>query len=635
VLDQTIQDVPGLAHDLAGAHGGETGFVYEHAIKGFALKLPPAAVEGLAHNPHVISIEPDHPAQIYSVTASSQSSPASWGLDRIDQSDLPLDDASTFNNSGAGINIYVIDSGIRISHHDFGGRAAYVPSAENGNFVGDGHGSAEDCYGHGTGVAAVAAGNAHGVAKGADVWALRVLDCEGDGYASMALAAVDWITANGQLPGVVNMSLGFPDSPALAAGVANSAAVGFVYTAASGNFIVPQDACELTPANVPGVITVGATDASDQEASWSGWGTCVSLLAPGVGITTASNSGDDATIVTSGTSQAAPHVAGAAALYLTEHPGASAFDVLNGIAISASPGRITLHGFSDQGGTPNRLLHSNFLPPPPNVAPTAVMNPMCTTSECTFSGSASTDSDGWVVGHQWDFGDGFADAGESVSHQYAESGTYTVSLTVVDDDGAEHTVTQDLVVEVINEAPLAALAFCSNEVTVTSDGPRDREMENEADGANAGLQFSFDASASSEKDGTIARYLWDFGDGDIASGVRADHTYDQEGIYTVTLTVVDNRGQPETATTVIAAVAEGGGDGITLGAEWLGADVDLQWTGARFPRVRVIRDGSQIATVGNEGSYRDRPSPGSGVVSYRVCDVIGPDGSKDDPSSIE
>jgi subtilisin family serine protease len=447
VFKSDVQDPSGAASGLALSQKGTLHHVYESAIRGCSVTLPDGAVEALLKDPRVASIEPDRPVQIFDPPAAAQVSSPSWGLDRVDQTDLPLDNSFSFEGTGAGVNIYVIDSGIELSHADFGGRAQYVHNwYNNGNFHHDGQEDADDCYGHGTPVAAVAAGSEYGIAKEATIWALRVLDCNGIGHVSHAMAAVDWITRFGELPGVVNMSLGYADSPHLREAVENSIAAGFVYVVASANSMVPMDACTVSPANAPSAITVGATDALDDEAYWSNYGTCVDLLAPGTAILSASHLGGHATVTRSGTSMAAPHVAGTIALYLEAYPDATPADVAEMIAVQATPGRIGLHSFSQGGGTPNLLLYSAL---PPNQPPTARIRPVCsrTLLLCTFSGRLSVDTDGSIASYLWDFGDGGTASGRSAAHEYATEGVYTVTLTVIDDDGASDVTTVDIEVD--------------------------------------------------------------------------------------------------------------------------------------------------------------------------------------------
>jgi subtilisin family serine protease len=349
----------------AQGSGGRIDREFGHAIKGFAATLTPQAVEALRRQPRVLSIEPD-----YEVQATGVQLPApSWGLDRIDQLALPLNTIYNYGATGAGVTVYVIDSGIRATHTDFGGRVAGGFTAVN-----DGVGTG-DCNGHGTHVAGTIGGATYGVAKDVRLVPVRVLDCKGAGTTSAAIAGIDWVTANRSTPAVVNMSLGGPASPALDTAVANAIAAGITFVIAAGNSNV--DACPSSPARVPAAITVGATTITDARASFSNFGSCLDLFAPGNNITSTGNANDIATAVMSGTSMASPHVAGAAALFLQMVPGAlpaAVRDALTGAAIKNVVGSAGLD-------SPNVLLFNGLVagvqpapsqPPPANLAPVAV-----------------------------------------------------------------------------------------------------------------------------------------------------------------------------------------------------------------------------------------------------------------------
>lgn len=447
VFDPGVQDPPGLARQLVAAHGGQLRFTYTHALRGFAADLPDAAVAALRTNPNVAYVEPDAPVQLF----DTQTNPP-WGLDRIDQRDLPLSGTYTYNNTGSGTNVYIFDTGVRRTHNDFGGRVQYVPNGSNGNFVGDAHGSAEDCHGHGTHVAGTAAGSTYGVAKGAPIWAARVVNCQGGGQVSMAIAAVDWATANALRPAVVNMSLGYGDVQSLRTAVENSIAAGVNYAVAAGNgdFLGrPLNACNESPAGAPNANTIGATSSNDSEASFSNYGPCVDILAPGVGVLSAWYTSNTATNTISGTSMATPHVAGAIALYLTANPAASPAQVSQALTDNASLNTINLHSRSASNGTPNRFLYTAFIGgggEPQNQAPNAAFTFTCTDLSCSFDGSGSSDSDGAIVSHAWTFGDGTTGSGATVDKTYATGGTFTVTLTVTDDDGATGNASQNVTV---------------------------------------------------------------------------------------------------------------------------------------------------------------------------------------------
>ena len=369
VFEESVRDVPGLARQLAAAHGRAPIFTYERTIKGFAAELPQAAAEAIARNPNVAYVEQDRV-----VRASATQTGATWGLDRADQRSLPLSGTYEYTRTGAGVTVYIVDTGLRFDHVEFGGRAISGYDAVDG-------GSADDCNGHGTHVAGTVGGTSYGVAKDVRLVGVRVLDCAGSGTMSGVIAGIDWVTANHVKPAVANLSLGGGASTALDDAVRRSIATGITYAIAAGNDAT--DACWASPARVSEAITVGATTSSDARASYSNYGSCLDLFAPGSGITSAWHTGTSVTATISGTSMATPHVAGVAALHLQGTPSASPSAVRDAIVGGATTNLVSGAGT----GSPNRLLFA-LLASETSTTPTAPCT-SCTAYSGSLSGSGA------------------------------------------------------------------------------------------------------------------------------------------------------------------------------------------------------------------------------------------------------
>ena len=339
------------AAQLAADYGGHIVSVYEHALEGFSVEISDAGARALARDTRVGSVYEDGVVRL----AQTQS-PAPWDLDRIDQATLPLDNAFTVDSTGASVHAYVIDSGIRTSHAEFGGRATVGTDA-----VGDGW-NGQDCNGHGTMVAGLAGGTTYGVAKQASIVSVRVIGCGGTGDYSQVIAGVDWVTAHAVQPAVANMSLEGSPYPPLEAAISNSIASGVAYAVAAGNS--GADACASSPALVPEAITVAATDANDQRPSWSNFGSCIDLFAPGVAVTSATKTTDTSSGSGNGTSFATPIVTGIAALVRDESPTLTPDAVATAIVDASSAGVVVNPG----SNSPNRLARVVATPTAPPVS---------------------------------------------------------------------------------------------------------------------------------------------------------------------------------------------------------------------------------------------------------------------------
>ncbi|MCE4944139.1 MULTISPECIES: S8 family peptidase [Streptomyces] len=328
--------------DLASKYGGKVKRTFTSALDGFSTTgLSSEDAKRLAADPAVDKVVQNHTFH----TDGTQDNPPSWGLDRIDQADTKGDGKYNYPDSaGDGVTAYVIDTGIHISHKDFGGRASYGFNAI------DNSDKAEDDNGHGTHVSGTIGGTAHGVAKKVKLVAVKVLDGQGSGTTEQVVAGIDWVTKNHKGPSVANMSLGGGADEALDAAVKKAIDSGVTFGVAAGN--ESTDAGQGSPARVKEAITVASSTKDDQQSDFSNYGSVVDLYAPGSDITSDWNNSDDATKTISGTSMATPHVVGAAAVYLADHKDAKPADVEKALTDGATPDKISNPG----QGTPNKLL---------------------------------------------------------------------------------------------------------------------------------------------------------------------------------------------------------------------------------------------------------------------------------------
>jgi subtilisin family serine protease/N-acetylneuraminic acid mutarotase len=351
VLRKGGEDARSLAGAVAARHGGQLKVkrVYRAALRGMAVEIPDSLAAALRQDPSVEYIEPNQVVRAWETVVQPG---ATYGIDRVDQRNLPLSGTYSYASDGEGVRVYIIDTGINFGHSEFGGRA--LPGTDA---IFPGNGGA-DCNGHGTHVAGTVGGTTYGVAKKVRLYSVRVLNCSGSGDVFSVVDGIDWVTANRVLPAIANMSLGANGfSPTINEAVENSIRSGVTYVVAAGNS--HDDACIYSPSSVFPAIVVGASDRTDQYAYFSNIGSCVDLAAPGVNITSAWIGSTDATTTISGTSMATPHTAGAAALYLSLKPGAPPGDVATALQTNATSGVLT----SVPTGTQNRLLYTGFIAP--------------------------------------------------------------------------------------------------------------------------------------------------------------------------------------------------------------------------------------------------------------------------------
>jgi subtilisin family serine protease len=444
VLRSDVEDVPAAA----AASGAAVLARWDKALKGYAVRANAGQLRALRADPRVAFVEPN--ARVSKI--ATQSPTPSWGLDRIDQRNLPLNNSYTYANTGTGVHAYIIDTGIRPTHTEFTGRIG------NGfTSINDGNGT-NDCDGHGTHVSGTVGGTVHGVAKGVTLHPVRVLDCTGSGTWTGVINGINWVAANRQLPAVANMSLGGSFNSAVNTATDGLIAAGVFTAVASGNS--SANACNYSPASTANAMTVNSTTNTDARSSFSNFGTCTDIFAPGSSIVSAYNTSNTATAVLSGTSMASPHVAGAGALYLFANPTHTPAQVDAALKNNATLNLVTNPGT----GSPNRLLYMGFIGggpsnQPPQANYTVTCQSAVTPSYCILDGTSSTDDNGLGnLSFAWTNDGGRpSKTGQTTKFFWSSPGgypnTFNVTLTVTDGGGLSHAITKQVVIPPVGAPP--------------------------------------------------------------------------------------------------------------------------------------------------------------------------------------
>ena len=382
---------------VAARHAGTIGRVFTSALNGFEVSMPEKAARRLAADPAVAYVQRNGTMQVDPGVLGTQPNPPSWGLDRIDQRNLPLDSSYTYPNTAANVHAYILSTGIRTTHVDFGGRAIH------GRDTVDNDNDATDCNGHGTAVAGIVGASTYGVAKNVTLVGVRMLNCAGSATIAQVIAGVDWVTANAVKPAIGVLVAGASTNLAYNNAIRNSIASGVTYTVVSGSSA--SDACQFSPGGVTEAITVAATDMADNKHSASNFGPCLDIFAPGVSVSTLWFTSDTATIVLSGTSFSTAYAGGVAALIASANPAWTPQQVRDKMVADATPGVVTNPG----AGSPNLLLYvDNAGTPPPctgtnpnNVtipdSPAAAVNSPVAVSACSGNASSSSAAEVHII----------------------------------------------------------------------------------------------------------------------------------------------------------------------------------------------------------------------------------------------
>lgn len=610
--NRALEVLGSLVNEVRSMPGAKMKGTYKHTLTGFTAKLTPAQAERFRKDSRILSITPDRYIELedaeITTAAVVQEYPA-WGLDRVDQRDLILDRAYSYTATGSGVNAYIMDSGIRYSHNEFGGRAVLGvdlvrlypdeeydiddPDTEDGG----------DCNGHGTHVAGTVGGNKLGVAKAVNLISVRVFSCRGITSYSRVIQGVEWITENAVKPAIVNMSIGGAAYDPLDMAIENSIATGINYALAAGNG--NTDACNSSPARTPSALTVGASMIDNNRAGFSNYGECLDLYAPGYEITSASHLDDTSIIEKNGTSMAAPHVAGLTALYLEKNQDATPAQVHTAIVENTTKNAI----LNVPSGT-SSLMYSlwedvNFTPPPP---PDLMLK--------VYGFKEKNKNTIYLV---WEpTNDPYVNIYKNGSYfaRWHNTGEYKLETTGKNSDVFK-------VCEINYEN-------CSAEVAPDYEGSADFEP-NKPPVADFiyevnDLEVTF-TDTSIDEDGTIIRWKLQFGDGYYTTTGNFVYTYKEPGNYVAKLTVTDNHEQSSYVYKEISVGTENpspeeiilSGTGYKEQGEWR---TDLSWTPAgTSAKVDIYRNGSFYRSTENSGAFKDITNfKGGGSLTYKVCE---------------
>ena len=594
-----------LIEEIDRIPGNKVTRKYQKVFSGFAAKLSKEQVLRLKEDTRVEAVFED--SYVYPNEINVQNY-VTWGLDRIDSRDELLDRAYAYSATGTGVTVYIMDSGIKYSHSEFNGRASlgydFVLEEEPEN-TDPNQKPGEDCKGHGTHVAGTVGGLKYGVAKDVNLVSVRVFGCAGGSSVSRVLSAIEWVTVNAVKPAIVNMSLGgtaTEDTEPVTIAIENSIATGIHYIVSAGNSY--DLACMFTPANVSGALTVGASNIDNNIAYYSNFGDCVDVFAPGTSILSASNLDDTSSRIMSGTSMAAPHVSGIAALYLEHNKDATALEVHDAIKQNATSNFVKNVPEGTNNFVNSLWSEASFSPPlPPQLNLEVFSYTEKRRKEIALTWDPTEDQFVKIFRNGEFFG------------QVENSGLFFASFSAKGNETFNFQVCEVN----YNNCSETLLPFEVDNINEMPNRPPVSGFRYQQDGAT--FMFHDD---SWDDDGIIEKWRWEFGDGNTSTLQNPTHTYDDLGYYKVSLTVTDDRGTSENSYRWIEAIEPEPVSLIltAIGYREKGREyIELSWTpSATSEEIDIYLNGKYRERVPNTGSYTDRISvKGNTSLTYKVC----------------